>query len=48
MANESEPGRIYSYRLTHYSLSDLLNLVKTARAEKILLEVGYLIPIRST
>jgi Tfp pilus assembly ATPase PilU len=36
MAKESEP-----YRLSNYSLSDLLNLVNASRAEKVLLEVGY-------
>jgi len=41
MAKEGKHGRTNLYRLSNYSLSDLLNLVKTARAEKILLEVGY-------
>src|SRR5689334_12851200 len=41
MAKESDPGRINTYHLQNYSISVLLNLVKTARADKILLEVGY-------
>jgi hypothetical protein len=41
MAKEGEPGSSNPYRLINYSISDLLNLVRTAGAEKILLEVGY-------
>jgi len=41
MRKESEPGNTNPYRVTNYSPSGLLNLVKTARADKVLLEVGY-------
>jgi Tfp pilus assembly pilus retraction ATPase PilT len=41
MAKEGERGGANPFRLINYSISDLLNLVRTAGAEKILLEVGY-------
>src|SRR5258708_38816804 len=41
MANQGEPHTNNPYRLNHYSISDLLSLVRTAEAEKVLLEVGY-------
>jgi len=41
MAKEGEFGSTNPYRVTNYSIPDLLNLVKTARADKVVLEVGY-------
>jgi Tfp pilus assembly pilus retraction ATPase PilT len=41
MAKEGDSGSTNPYRLSNYSISDLLSLAKAVGAEKVLLEVGY-------